>query len=341
MVAGHTSSALLAQSYRTGRWFDVWTFQRGLTSALFLLLAGFAFSIATARHWTTHLIVSGPFLARARRFATFVLLGYALHVPVRPVWNVRTMAEPQWRSLLAVDVLQLIGTTLIGVQLLVLLSRSRSVFMAASFAAAVGIIAAAPFMWGTDWTTRLPFSLAAYLSPGTGSLFPWFPWAAYVFIGAAAGQVYARWGAAHLGAFARWGMLAPGVLLVLAGITIISGISGDVTLRTGCCFIVMGVIALLSQRLTQLPRVFGAVAQESLVVYFVHLCIVYGSVWNSGLYQFFGERLSPVSTLAFVLAVLAPMIALAWYWNRLKHARPSVARWVSVAAGALLIALLL
>ena len=57
MVAGHTSSALLADRYRTGYWFDVWTFQRGLTSALFLLLAGFAFSVATTRE--TALFESG------------------------------------------------------------------------------------------------------------------------------------------------------------------------------------------------------------------------------------------------------------------------------------------
>ena len=51
MIQGHTVSALLAPEYRAGRLFDVWVFQRGLTSCLFLLLSGFAFSIATSRHW--------------------------------------------------------------------------------------------------------------------------------------------------------------------------------------------------------------------------------------------------------------------------------------------------
>lgn len=341
MVAGHTSSALLERTYQTGRWFDAWTFQRGLTSALFLLLAGFAFSIATTRHWTTHLNLSARVLKRARRFAMFVLLGYALHLPVRPLWDVVTMSEPQWRSLLAVDVLQLIGTTLLVVQALVLLSRSRRVFMIVSFALALAVIALAPVMWRADWTMATPLALAAYLSPGTGSLFPLFPWAAYVLIGAAAGELYARWGAAHLGAFARWGMLLPGIALIVLGRVVFDGIPSDVALRTGSCFIVMGLIALLSQRLSQLPHVFGAVAQESLVVYFVHLCIVYGSVWNPGLYRFYGGRMTPAATAGFVFAVVVPMIALAWYWNRLKHARPAAARWVSVTAGVVLGGLLL
>ena len=49
MLYGHTASALLAPQYQVGRWFDVWQFQRGLTSSLFLLLGGFAFSLATSR----------------------------------------------------------------------------------------------------------------------------------------------------------------------------------------------------------------------------------------------------------------------------------------------------
>jgi uncharacterized membrane protein len=54
MLYGHTVSALLAPRYQTGTWFEIWVFQRGLTSTLFLLLSGFAFSIATGRHWASH-----------------------------------------------------------------------------------------------------------------------------------------------------------------------------------------------------------------------------------------------------------------------------------------------
>jgi len=336
MVSGHTSSALLSKSYQSGEWFQAWTFQRGLTSALFLLLAGFAFSIATTRHWTTHLTLSAPLRKRAQRFAMFVVLGYVLHLPVRPLWKLVAVSEPQWRSLLAVDVLQLIGVSLLLVQALVLISRSRRVFMVVSFAVAIAVIAAAPYMWRTDWTRVMPEALAAYLSPATGSLFPLFPWVAYVLIGAGTGQVYARWGAAHLGAFARWGMLGPGLVLIALSQSVLSGIPSDVALRTGACFLVMALIALMSQRISQLPHIFGAVAQESLVVYFVHLCVVYGSVWNVGLYRFFGERMSPPATVAFVVAVVLAMITLAWYWNWLKHASPRAARWVTATAGVVL-----
>ena len=101
-------------------------------------------------------------------------------------------------------------------------------------------------------------------------------------------------------------------------------VPGQILMRTGVCLVILGVVAHASRRIAQLPHVFGAVAQESLVIYFVHLCIVYGSIWNTGLYRFYGEALGPGATALAVVAVVLPMIALAWQWNGLKHNRPRV-----------------
>ena len=349
MLYGHTVSALLAPQYRTGVWFDVWTFQRGLTSSLFLLLSGFAFSIATSRHWAMHLQLSAASLKRARRFGLFILLGYALHIPVSRFVYLPSASDEQWRAFLAVDVLQLIGVTFVGVQLLVLLTRSRVVFTAVSLTLAAAIVLTTPLMWTADWSTHVPVWLAPYLNISTGSLFPLFPWSAFVLVGAGLGQFYARWGASHLGLYATRVLLVPGLLLVAAAILARSAAGGrawtvvplDVQTRIGACLIVLAVVAFASRRISHLPHLFGAVAQETLLIYFVHLCIVYGSVWNSGLAQIYGETLSPGATVGWVLALLGSMTLLAVYWNAWKHTRPRVTRWVTVAAGMVLLARLL
>ena len=88
-------------------------------------------------------------------------------------------------------------------------------------------------------------------------------------------------------------MLTPGVVLIVGASSVEglfgrassgswSWIPGDVLVRTGSCLIILGILAHASRYIVQLPRVFGALAQESLVVYFVHLCVVYGSIWNRG-----------------------------------------------------------
>src|SRR4029077_16448026 len=77
-------------------------------------------------------------------------------------------------------------------------------------------------------------------------------------------------------------------------------VPGEMMMRIGACLIILAAFAHLSRRLNRLPHVFGAVAQESLLIYFVHLCIVYGSVWNRGLVQLYGASRTPLQTGLFV-----------------------------------------
>ena len=349
MLYGHTVSALLAPRYQTGTWFEIWVFQRGLTSTLFLLLSGFAFSIATGRHWASHAQYSPAMLKRLRRFSLFVLLGYALHFPVQRLVEMPSATAEQWRSFLAVDVLQLIGVTFIGVQTLVLVARSRRVFGWTAFALALAVVFVTPLFWGVDWARQLPLSLAAYLTPASGSQFPLFPWSAYVLVGAALGQWYLRWGTARLDWYANVALFAPGFGLVtlafvvgalpewLVGVGAWEAVPNQVALRMGASLILLSLIARASQRITRLPHVFGAVAQETLLIYFVHLCIVYGSIWNRGLAQVFGPTLDPGQTFVCVVLLLMAMAALAWYWNWWKHTRPRAARWTALGVGGLLL----
>ena len=349
MMYGHTVSALLDKNYLTGTWFEVWSFQRGLTSVLFLFLSGFAFSIATMRHWGRHTHLSPAVWTRARRFALFIVLGYGLHFPVRHVAELATADAERWRAFLAVDVLQLMGVTLIGAQLLVLVSQSRRVFIGLSLALAVALIIAAPTAWALDPSHYAWPALAAYVTPSNGSLFPLVPWSAYALAGAAAGGVYARWGASHLARFANRVLLAPGLLVLVVSLQadrlpLVSGTGpfawapAAVLMRIAACLILLSAIAHASRRIERLPHLFGAVAQESLLIYVVHLCIIYGSTWNVGLYQSHAGSLSPRATVLVVVALIASMTLLAWQWNRLKHQRPRLARWVTVGTGATLLA---
>ena len=346
MVQGHTLDALLAPAYRQGPLFRVWVFQRGLTSCTFLLLSGFAFSIATSRHWAAHRGLSWRAVRRVRRFALFVLLGYALHFPVSRFADLSAVTAERWRSFLAVDVLQLIGTTLIAVQLLVVAARTERRFTVTAFALCALVAVATPRAWAIDWTRWLPVGLASFLSPAWGSQFPLFPWAAFVLLGAGLGQVYGHWGAAPLRAFANRYLLGAGAAMLAAAAVgsqlpwqpfgpsdIWSSSPNQFLLRAGSVLLVLGAVAHLSRGMSRLPHVFVAVAQESLVIYFVHLCIVYGSIWADGLRQRLGTTLPPGRAALVVLTIITAMTILAWAWNWYKHAHPKRARLLSVVVG--------
>jgi len=347
MVYGHAIDALLAPGYKTGPWHDAWQFQRGLTSALFLMLSGFAFSVATGRHWASHTRMSAAWWRRVRRFASFVVLGYLLHFPASRLADVKYAAEPQWRSFYAVDVLQLIGVAFILVQCMVLVVKSRRLFTQAALVLSALAIALTPLMWNMDWSRWLPMWLWAYLSPVYGPdqpLFPLFPWSAFILVGAGLGQIYARWGGAHLNDFAMRALVAPGLILVGGGYAagwyphpmFATGaravLEVDMIIRIGTCFLILAAIATASGRMTRLPHVFSAVAQETLLIYFIHLCVIYGSVWSSGLLQAFGPTLDPRGMFGVVVMLVSAMAGMAVWWNWLKHARPRAALWVGRAA---------
>lgn len=353
MLYGHAIDALLAPVYKAGAWHTAWQFQRGLTSSLFLLLSGFAFSVATGRHWTSHTTMTVKWWKRVRRFALFVVLGYMLHFPAGRVFDLPWAKEPQWRSFYAADVLQLIGVTFIGVQCLVLLVPSRRNFALVAIAAAVAMVAATPLVWSVDWSQWLPMGLWAYLAPVFGPefpLFPLFPWSAFILIGVALGQLYARWGGRNLNDFTRRALILPGAIIVAVGYGVAlypsqlfaggarSLLPVDMAIRAGACLLILGAIALASGQMTRLPHVFSAMAQETLLIYFIHLCIIYGSAWSYGLVHAFGASLGPWDTLGVVLALICAMAGMAAYWNWLKHARPEAALWVGRVAMAVLVA---
>lgn len=345
MLQGHTLDVVLALNLRTGPVFDAWTTVRGLTAVMFMLLSGFVFTLATTRHWHANLTSPATIARRLRRFAFFLLLGYALHFPVSRFSQLAGMSDERWRSFAAVDVLQCIAVTLALLQLLVLVSRTPGRWAALAAAAAIAVVAVTPAAWRTEWTDIVPVVVAGYFSPGIGSLFPLLPWSAYLLLGVVLGYAYVR---SHgRPADFAWRVLLPGGLaLVTAGAVVAllspppidaaAGLPVQVLHRSGVVLLILAAVAAISTRIPRPPSVLHALARESLTIYAVHGCLVYGSVWNDGLRQLVGPTLDAGSAIAMALAMWASMAALAWAWSWCKTHRPVLARVIRAGTFAVL-----
>lgn len=354
MLQGHTLHVVLASDARTGTVFYLWSFLRGLTSCTFLLLSGFVFTVATQRHWTEYLSSRAAIGRRFRRFGFFLLLGYALHFPMAKIPHLYGMSAERWQSFLIVDVLQCIAVMLAGLQVLVLMARTPRRFILGALVGCAAIVALTPAMWRIEWSEWVPLAVAAYLSPATGSLFPLFPWGAYILLGSALGTFYVRSGTIQVTRYANRVMLGCGagmltLSLVCARVPLQpfgetafwSTSPNQFLLRSGLVLLMLGLLAHVSRLESRPPFVVQALAQESLTIYAVQLCIVYGSVWNAGLRQHVGPTLALLPALGYVAAVWASMMLLAsgWYWC--KHRQPGAAQWVRVGTGGLLLGRLL
>lgn len=193
MIQGHALDVLLAPAYRQGAVFNYWLFLRGLTAPMFFTLSGVSFMVSSLRRWDSYSHLTPALFRRVGRFAFFILLGYALHWPAKTLHDFRYMDLAAWQGWLQVDVLQCIGVTLILLQIAILIAGTPARFAKIAAGTSAAIVLGTPVIWAAHGIHRLPLSLASYFDSHTGSLFPVFPWAGYVFFGAAVGYLYVQW----------------------------------------------------------------------------------------------------------------------------------------------------
>jgi hypothetical protein len=314
MLQGHTLAALLAPEVRHGAWFMAWSNVRGLTSVCFLFTAGMAFYFATVREYAAHRASGQAIAKRCWRALRLIALGYALHLPLAWLVTPGIDAPPgAVRELLAVDVLQCIGVSLLLLELTVVCAPSVRVWLCL-----VGSVAVV-FAFGTPWAYRFgltePHALAAYVGPLLGSQFPLWPWGAHMF----AGVLVAAWvsnnrsnpGPRLLSVGAT--LLVAGRLLVAAGVL---GVVVDHVYRLGWVVVLATALAWATRGVRRPPAWLSVLATESLFLYVFHVVLVYGRPWGLG--AWLGTRLSLAAGIAAALAVIAVSAAAALGFRALR-----------------------
>jgi uncharacterized membrane protein len=190
MIEAHVLNTFQADGLRAGEGFARLNYLNGLVAPAFLWIAGYLHGLGMRR--------SGRHPGRTlRRLAGVATLGYALHLPVTQ------LRAGQWAEALRigsqVDVLQCLAFSLaLLVCVQCWLGRLRMAALVAGLVLFVGAAEAVKSWQGA------PVPLLAFVNATTGSLFPLWPWAGFVFAGALSGSWAARGGTAFSAAHALW-----------------------------------------------------------------------------------------------------------------------------------------
>lgn len=223
-------------------------------------------------------------------------------------------------DLLRVDILNCIGAALLIVGVAAMPWPRRALRIAAALAIAAAVSGFAPLTWDSALAARLPQGLAGYIDGRRpGSFFPPFPWAGFAALGAAAGILLAGWrGRALEGRlFAAMGILGA-VLIPL-------GLWADRTLpavyprydfwHTSPAYFAVktGIVLLTMAAAYVLDRLPGQgwirqLGRTSLLVYWVHLEIVYGD----HVVPRFRGTLALDEAVAAITALMLAMLALSY-----------------------------
>lgn len=352
MFQTHCYDSWLSPGARQGR-LIYWSQLGGTVPApTFLFLAGFSFAFVTLRlrkkgqdanHIARQTILRGAevlgfgFLFRLQEYV--VAWGWA-----------------PWTDLLRVDVLNIIGVSMI---LMGVLIRASALFPPqevespgmdtrnawAGFTASLAVALLTPLLY-TIWRPRwLPWPLESYVNGvhtfGTPQawLFPVFPWAGFAFIGLAAGFIIlSNWARARE-AQVLTGAGVAGAVLIAGAVSFESRFRLPAALdpvhdfwHTSLTFFLIRVgmlLVILSMSYGWCAKGLGQrgfspfiqLGQTSLLVYWVHIEFVYGK------YSIIPKRVSSAGTATFGLVVIfAAMLLLSMARTRWKArtARPAL-----------------
>jgi uncharacterized membrane protein len=337
MVQGHTIDALLHIDYRTSLTYNAWLYLRGLTSCTFLFLSGAAFSLTALRHWDDQGHFSRRSFKRVRRLAFFLALGYFVKFPMGRFVHLPYATDERWRSFFAVDVLQNVAVTLLALQFVIGLSKTPRRFAVGCGVVGLLLVAATPLVHSVAWRDHVPLVVASYLSFDTGSLFPLFPWAGFTLMGAVFGVTAAPWATRdHLPPLARFLFLVGATLAIGAALM---GETGwfeygatdwwrasplSFVQRFGSVLLLLSIVAAIGHYVTRLTPPLQGLAEESLLVYVVHVSLLYGSLWTVGLGPKLGPQ-PPRVVLVWALVMMSAMTILALVWNDIERLHPRLA----------------
>lgn len=345
MIETHVVNALILPEHKLELPHKILTFINGLVAPTFLFCAGFAIAISFKRRWSDFTPQSGSYWRQFFRLLLILVIGYTLHLPFFSLKQLLSLSDPSvWQPFYQADILQTISVSLLLLMILAAtIRRERFFFLTASLLTLVFVFAA-PIVREAD-LTALPVWLQPYLTMKVKTQFPLFPWSAFLMGGMliGAGFITAKERSAEQIFMKRLALLAFGAILASLVIEVLPlTIYPNHDFWKGSpefFFVRFGLVVLFLCLLWQYDRqrqaggksLLALFGQESLIVYVVHLLIVYGHTYEFSLIRMYGPTLNYTQTFGLFALLTGAMYVLAYAWHAIKLRDKRIARYIQFA----------
>jgi uncharacterized membrane protein len=331
MVQGHLFETLVRAADRDHPLYQFQMIFHGSTAPGFLFASGFVAGLPRAP------LSLRASLRRARRLLFVLGVGYALHLPYFSLWKTLEASPAEKAALFACDALQAIAVTQLLVLVLQWIVRQRWTAVAATTAAVV--LVATPSVWASSLPASLPPWAGSYFDRRLGSLFPLFPFSAFVLAGTVAGAALGRqerrtrrrrglvWGTVlvALGAVTSW--------LLMDRVDFWGPSPGYALLRLGGLVLLLLLVEAAAVRGLRLIGPLSLLGRETLQVFVLHLYLLYGGVLAVGPLHSWAGQLGFLAALGVLVAMIPVLFAAAWVWHRVKARAPHEAELLLVFLG--------
>jgi uncharacterized membrane protein len=338
MIEVHVFNAFLLPELKQTGWFSVINFINGLVAPSFLFVSGFAFQVSSGSKLDEMRKLGKAFWKKMMRIFQIIMIGYALHLPYYSFSKIVNKSTPQQlQSFFAVDVLQCIGFGLLFLFITRLLIKSDKAYHYFLIASLVIVTLISPVLWKIDFNQYVHPLIGNYFNRLNGSLFPVFPWLNFLL----AGGVFAKYfvDAREKNEEEKFikNVTISGLTVLLFGHLFYSGLFPKTltSILPNPVFFLerLGYILELFylcwfvDRKTKAKNSFVMDAsRESLLVYWLHLIIIYGVFWSGkSLASKIGMTMNVVEAIGATILLITIIILAAklWGWAKKKYPKHS------------------
>jgi uncharacterized membrane protein len=341
MIEVHVFNAFLKPEIKLQSWFGYLNFINGLVAPSFLFISGFAFMIASQRKLEDFRKFGYAFWRQIGRILLIWGVGYSLHIPFLSLHKMQTrVIDEMWRQFFAVDVLQCIAFGLLLMFVIRLLIKSDKIYNI--IIVILGIISAvvAPFIEHIDFSLFLSKPVAAYLNSFNGSLFPLFPWLGFMLAGGIASSLYAKAKEGNYEEkYLKQVMYGSFIVLVISYILLYVPAIGDFKPSPVFFLERLAIVLLLMiglryyelRRKTEKSFVLD-VGRESLLIYWLHLQVIYRKFWDDkSMENIVNFSMNVLEAIGSTLLLAFLMVITAKIWGAFKKRYQKISQYIVTA----------
>lgn len=334
MLQGHTVGTILAPEYQdySNPIFFFWGFMRGITAPVFFFSSGTIFTYLLLRKdlpfWKNERVIKG-----LKRVGLLLLTGYLLRFNPYIISDWDNFDVFSFQSSFAVDTLHCIA---LGLFTLIFLYGMQKLIKLPVWISYPGLAAFLFFIYPqafhTNWLEIFPLPIANYFTSNFGSNFPLVPWMGFILFGGFYGYILSK--SAGIAFNTKFSLLtiALGISLSLFS-GFILGVMYNVTkledflylqyhnvqfFHLGNVLVIVGIVSIIANKY-KIPEFLATVGKKTMMIYIVHVLVVYGTGINKGYRSLIGNTLDPFSTILLTLTTVVFFIVLAQYTGIFKE----------------------
>ncbi|HEX7358641.1 MAG TPA: heparan-alpha-glucosaminide N-acetyltransferase domain-containing protein [Ignavibacteriaceae bacterium] len=351
MIEVHVFNAFLLPELKQSYWFSVLNFINGLVAPSFLFVSGFAFQVSSVGKLDEMRKFGKAFWKKMMRIFQIIIIGYVLHLPYYSFSKIVNEATPQQlKDFFAVDVLQCIGVGLLFLFLTRLLIKSDKTYHNFLISSLVFVTLISPLLWKIDFNQYVHPLVGNYFNRLNGSLFPVFPWLNFLL----AGGIFAKYfvDARERNEEKKFikSITITGLAVLLFGHLFYSGLFPKTLTsilpnpvffleRLGYILVLFYFCWIVDRKTNAKNSFVMDASRESLLVYWLHLIIIYGMFWNEKSFAIIiGNNLNVSAAIGATFLLIMVMILIAKLWGQAKKRYP---KYSSAAVRISILALLI